>query len=740
MGVVLRHGAVIVLMTLILGMLGCGRGGGPYVGNPGSDVLPDTAERGTIITPQGFVSGLASRPSNPDCLASNFAGLDTGIQLEWAFPNLSFNQPVDMVPAPDGGGLWYVAQREGKIIGFNEQAPDATVVADLGDRVESGGLEQGLLGLAFHPDYPKVRELFVSYTGSGGRSVVSRFSIQSDGTLDTASERIVLTLKQPYGNHNGGHIAFGPDGYLYIGFGDGGSGDDPRDNGQNTGNWLGALLRIDISQTPYAIPPDNPFADSAACGDSSPCPEIWAWGLRNPWRWSFDRQTGRLWLGDVGQDKWEEVDVIEPGKNYGWRCYEGNHDFNLEGCGSRSEYVFPVAEYGHDEGRSITGGYVYRGKRLPSLAGLYLYADFVSGDIWGLNASVKGAKPVKLLEGSGRNIASFAEAPDGELYLVDFQGGVYRIKAGTAPATPRRTRKLSETGCVDPDNPRRFVEGVIHYNLNSRLWSDGTEKWRGFAVPDDSVITVDDEGDWRFPDGSVLIKEFRLNGRRVETRFLVKLDGGQWRGYTYAWKPAEDDAELIDAPESRIFDGIAWSYPAGQCAECHAQAANVALGPENIQLNRDLEFSATGITANQLGSFASVGLLSLDDDQPLSEIDALPDPADETAPLDARARAYLHANCSGCHRPFSNGRGSMDLRYATALADLGGCGVAASFGRLASQSGLLIAPGDGADSVLLQRMETLDPSLRMPPLGTDIVDENGVRLISDWIDSLVDCG
>ncbi len=738
MEVVHRHGVVIVLMMLAVMLLGCSDGAtGPNGGS--AEVLPDSAGRGTIVVAGDFVSGLARRPANPDCLAANFAGLDTGIRLERVFSSVSLNQPVAMVAAPDGGGQWYVAQREGVILRLSAKAPDAFVVADLSDRVESGDLEQGLLGLAFHPDFPKVRELFVSYTGAGGASVISRFAIKPDGALDRDSERIVLTQSQPYGNHNGGHIAFGPDGYLYIGFGDGGYGDDPHDNGQNTGNLLGAMLRIDISRQPYAIPPDNPFADSQGCSATSPCPEVWAWGLRNPWRWSFDRQTGKLWLGDVGQDKWEEVDLIERGRNYGWRCYEGNHAFNPEGCGDRADYAFPLAEYGHDEGRSITGGYVYRGKRFASLYGMYLYADFVSGDIWGLNASVDGARPVKLLEGSGRNIASFAEAPDGELYLLDFQGGIYRIAAGPAPTTARAAFKLSETGCVDPDDPTRFVDGVIHYDVNSRLWSDGAEKWRGFALPDGARVAVDDEGDWHFPSGSVLVKEFRLQGRRVETRFLVNQDN-QWRGYTFAWNEAGDDAELVTRPESRRFGGTEWKYPAGQCFECHAQAAHVALGPENVQLNRVVGFPSTGLVANQLGSFASVGLLTLSQDRPLSGIDALVDPADDTAPLQARARAYLHANCSGCHRPFSNGRGALDLRWQTTLADLGGCGVAASFGDLHSASGLLIAPGDGADSVLVRRMETLDPSRRMPPLGTDVVDDAGVRLISDWIDSLSGCG
>ncbi len=692
-------------------------------------------ERAVPFVPDDFVPGLETRPRNQRCTASNFSGLGSVIGLEQVFPRVSLDQPVDMIQASDG--RWYIAQREGVILVVNDAAGAGSVAGDLRDRVNSEDLEQGLLGIALHPDFPEVPELYVSYTGVGGRSTISAFTVRA-GRVDPDSERIILTQDQPYGNHNGGHIAFGPDGYLYIGFGDGGYGDDPHGNGQNTGNWLGAMLRIDVGQSPYGIPADNPFSDSPACGAASSCPEIWAWGFRNPWRWSFDRQTGELWLADVGQDAWEEVDVVTAGGNYGWRCYEGNHAFNTEGCGVEADYTFPVAEYGHDQGRSITGGYVYRGKQVPGIAGLYLYADFVSGDIWGLNTARTGAKPVRLLAGNGHNIASFAEGRDGELYVIDFNGGIYRIVEGEGAPVETPALKLSETGCVDPADPKSFVSGVIHYEVNARLWSDSAEKWRGFALPEGKTITVDESGDWHFPAGSVLVKDFRVAGQRVETRFLVNRSG-HWAGYSFAWNEQGTDAELVTQAQTRIINGLRWDYPAGQCFECHTQAVDITLGPENQQLNKEAFFPATGIRANQLGTFASIGLLSVSTATPLDRLPALVDPLDENASLASRARSYLHANCSGCHRPFSNGRGTLDMRAQTRLADLGGCGVPASFGRAGSRSGLLIAPGDGADSVLVRRMASEDPALRMPPLGTRQVDEAGVAVVREWIDALQGC-
>ena len=348
-----------------------------------------------------------------------------GLGLTPVFSALSFHQPVLMVPAPDGTE-WFLVQRTGEIYRFvaHPDASSAVLFADLSDRINAGPSEAGLLGMAFHPDYPRNRLVYLSYTRGSLESVVSAFRVGSEGVLDVDTEQEVLTLDQPYGNHNGGHIAFGPDGMLHIGFGDGGAGGDPGNRAQDLGNWFGAMLRIDISVLPYRVPPDNPFV-----GRQGVRPEIFAYGLRNPWRWSFDRETGELWAGDVGQNAVEEIDIIRAGGNYGWRCYEGSEPFDLSGCPPPSELEFPVAEYPNpEEGRSVIGGYVYRGQAIPELQGVYVFGDFVSGRIWGLFPDGGGGYERRLLIDSGLRISSFAEGADGALYVLDYSGGkVYRI-------------------------------------------------------------------------------------------------------------------------------------------------------------------------------------------------------------------------------------------------------------------------------------------------------------------------
>jgi glucose/arabinose dehydrogenase len=347
-----------------------------------------------------------------------------------AFGDLRFEKPLAMVPAPNDAKAWYVVEQRGIVWRIAQTASGfrRTVFADLRDRVDDGPNEAGLLGIALHPRFAENGRVYLSYTADGA-PLISRIAefVSRDGglTLDAASERIVLSLEQPYENHNGGNIVFGPDGYLYIGFGDGGSAGDPHGNGQNLDTLLGKLLRLDIDgDTPYATPPDNPYAKAGGR------PEIYASGLRNPWRFSFDRATGALWLADVGQNKWEEIDLIVRGGNYGWNRREGAHCFKSRTCSSEG-LIDPVVEYGHNEGCSVTGGHVYRGRSLPALAGAYLYADYCSGKIWGLVPRSGGgyASPRTLLETAFR-IASFGEDANGELYVLDHQGGrVYRLIA-----------------------------------------------------------------------------------------------------------------------------------------------------------------------------------------------------------------------------------------------------------------------------------------------------------------------
>src|SRR5690606_12185056 len=315
------------------------------------------------------------------------------IAVKRVFPELSFEQPVAMLNDPADGSRWFVLEKEGRIRVFATDPSTASFVPDFIELEVDARGEGGLLGMAFHPEYPTRPEVYLSFTeGPPMVSVVATFTSSDGGiTLDPGSRQDVITANQPFTNHNGGHITFGPDGHLYIGLGDGGSGGDPLGHAQNTQTLLGTLLRIDVGGgTPYAIPADNPFAGNPLCPadhtSSTSCPEIFAWGLRNPWRFSFDRESGALWLADVGQSAREEIDVIERGGNYGWNCREGRTAYSQPSpaCASATNPIDPVHDYPRAEGQSVTGGYVYRGTAIPALVGQYVFGDYVSGRIWRL--------------------------------------------------------------------------------------------------------------------------------------------------------------------------------------------------------------------------------------------------------------------------------------------------------------------------------------------------------------------
>ncbi len=340
-----------------------------------------------------------------------------------------------LTPAGDGSGRLFVVERRGKVRVLDGGKLAEHPFADLSELITFRGAEQGLLGLAFHPRYPGEPFVFFSYTAQDGSSVVARFRVdpRDPGRVDPQSRVELLRVQQPYANHNGGHIAFGPDGYLYLGLGDGGSAGDPQRRAQNPRSLLGKILRLDVDTTTsgYRIPRDNPFARRPGWR-----PEIWALGLRNPWRFSFDRLTGDLYIADVGQDSREEIN-FEParspgGRNYGWNAWEGTLRYREE-VEPVSPVTFPVAEYATREGGcAVTGGYVYRGRKVLALAGIYLFGDFCSGRIWGLVRKDGGWKVAELLDTEAR-LSSFGEDEEGELYLVDYGGRIYRFVPGNLP-------------------------------------------------------------------------------------------------------------------------------------------------------------------------------------------------------------------------------------------------------------------------------------------------------------------
>lgn len=351
------------------------------------------------------------------------------IGLQPVFGGHAFERPLALKQAPGDATRFYVVEQPGRVLvldGLDDDTPD--VVLDIRGQVEDGPNEAGLLGLAFDPKFAETNRVFLSYTRRGNRqleSVITAVTMAPDGrSVDPNTEQIILSVTQPFGNHNGGDIAFGPDGYLYIGLGDGGAGGDPLNHGQNLSTLLGAILRIDVhSRTPYAIPRSNPFRQQRDARN-----EIYAYGLRNPWRFSFDRETGALWVGDVGQNRVEEINVIVAGGNYGWNIREGSNSFRGRGR-SATGLIDPVAQYGRDLGCSVTGGYVYRGADIVDLQGVYLFSDFCSGRVWGVLPQVEERRPVVQLLQAGIQAASFAEAHDGTLFILDLGGEIHRIVA-----------------------------------------------------------------------------------------------------------------------------------------------------------------------------------------------------------------------------------------------------------------------------------------------------------------------
>jgi glucose/arabinose dehydrogenase len=360
--------------------------------------------------------------------------IDNGpIILQEAFPNLSFSRPVDFQHAGDGTDRIFIVEQRGEISVFQNdtEVEDKTLFLNIEPKVNDQGNEEGLLGLAFHPDYENNGFFFVNYTTSSPRrTVISRFQVSATdpNRADESSELVILVFNQPYSNHNGGQLSFGPDGYLYIASGDGGSGGDPLNHGQRPETLLGAILRIDINKQEggknYAIPVDNPFVNN----EEGFKEEIYAYGLRNPWRFSFDPQTNTLWTGDVGQNRAEEIDIISKGRNYGWRTMEGFSCFDpASGC-IKEGLEMPIWEYTHANGdRSITGGFVYRGTEIAELAGMYVYGDFVSGRVWTLDFSDLDNPVNTELMRADFSVSSFGTDQSNELYLCGFDGKIYRL-------------------------------------------------------------------------------------------------------------------------------------------------------------------------------------------------------------------------------------------------------------------------------------------------------------------------
>ncbi len=676
-----------------------------------------------------------------------------------AFASLTFSRPVFLTAAPDGTDRLFVVEQDGRVLVFpnrdnvavSEVRTFLVLRASAGGPVSREGNEEGLLGLAFDPRYATNRTFYIHYSAaSPRRSVFVRYQTQAANpdAADLTTAQVILTVDQPYDNHNGGWLGFGPDGYLYVALGDGGDGNDPQQHAQNMDDLLGKILRLDVSgQTTYAIPADNPFVGQAGTRE-----EIWCAGMRNPWRCSFDRNTGALWAGDVGQVQREEIDLIRRGGNYGWRLYEGTRS-NINPAGvPAADFDAPVREYGRTDGSTVVGGYVYRGPTLPSVRGAYIHGDYGSGRVWALVHDGIGMVSNTLVS-SVNGLVSFGEDRFGELFAVSLNGGIYRFSdtgggGGGAPypALLSLTGLFSDTATLTPH------PGLIPFDVASPLWSDGAFKRRWAALPDGARIAFADTGAWTFPVGTVLVKHFELelvsgdpaSRTRLETRVLVHETTG-WAGTTYRWNAAQTDADLLVGGEDAVYTiqdplapggmrDLTWHFPSRtDCQRCHTVASGSILGVRTGQLNRDLDYGTVNpVTDNQLRSWNHIGLFTSDIGAPAGH-EAWPSPSDVNATLAGRARSYLAANCAQCHLPNGPAPGGLDLRWNTSRAAMNVIDVRPTNGDLGLLDPWRVRPGSRASSVLYLRMTVLDPT-RMPPLAHESIDPEGTAVVGAWID------
>jgi putative heme-binding domain-containing protein len=687
-------------------------------------------------------------------------------RTERLFPHLSFKNPLDISTAP-GTNRLFVAEQAGAIYSFppDPGCKKADLFIDLAkevrtlDKLPDARGVGAVYGLTFHPDFARNRYCYICYVlrhKKGGQHLergtrVSRFTVSraDPPRCDPASEVVLIDWLE--GGHNGGCLKFGPDGYLYIttGDGEGPHPPDPRRTGQDVSDLLSSILRIDVDHAeggrPYRIPPDNPFV-----GRKGIRPEIWAYGLRNPWKMNFDRKTGELWVGDVGWERWELVYRVEKGANFGWSVMEGPQPVHPQDKRGPTPILPPQVALPHPEAASVTGGYVYRGKRFPELVGHYVYGDYETRRLWANRLDGKEVGPTRLLALTNQRIVAFAEDPDGELILLDYQGTLHGLAANKpAKSAHPFPRTLSATGLFRSVAREDPAPGVVPFSINARLWADHAEVKYWAALP--GTASVGGNGnDLKFPPDSVLAKTLSLQmeagnpatRRKLETQVL-HFDGTLWRGYSYRWNPEQTDAVLVgprgDQERLTVRDAHApggkrvqtWRYPSrAECATCHNPWAKFTLAYNVPQLRRDHAYA--GHTADQVATLQHIGYLPGFSGRKGKDLRPLADPYGDRASLDHRARSYLHVNCSHCHRNGGGGTALIDVQRHFDLRRTKLVTHPPTQGTFGIHGAQVVYPGDPFRSVLFYRLATLGQG-RMPHLGSHIVDEAGLDVIERWV-------
>lgn len=728
-----------------------------------------------------------------------------------AFTNITVDDPTMLIPEP-GTDRLYVSTRQGQIFSFMNR-PDAADMTEFLNltNVTQGWDDCGLLAFAFHPDFNKTgsskRFVYVWYHYSPapiigparpssftpGYDRLSRFTVP-EGSLvaDRNSEQILINQFDHNLWHEGSGMAFGPDGFLYLSLSDEGAAYDYYRTTQTIrGEMFSGVIRIDVDQDParshplrrqplseadlpegwtennyttnYFIPNDNPFLDPAG----GQLEEFWAVGLRNPHRMTLDAATGRFWIGDVGQDTWEEIDILERAANYQWSYMEGFHPVRGKVKPAVPDFIGverpPIYEYVHGPtGNCIIGGYVYRGTQFANeLGGKYLFGDNGSGRLWALTLNGTNPPSVEYLcnmpPGAGyTGLSSFGIDDKNELYLLKMGRPSKIYKLATAESLTeslitnfKLPQRLSQLHAFCDLTHLVAAPGIIPYGVNSPFWSDGATKERWIAVPQNKQITFSATDNFTFPAGTVFIKNFDLtvnetNGatRRLETRFLVRDANGGAYGVTYKWRDDNSDADLVSAPMTEDINvttttgprSQTWYYPGPlDCLSCHNPNAGSVLGVNARQLNGSFTYAKTGVTDNQLRTWNHIGLFNSQDETSLTNAPRLVRVDDKKYPLEYRVRSYLDANCAQCHRP--NGvAGYFDARFKTPLAQQ-----RLIDGPLADLMGdsdaRVVRPGELSHSVLYARINRVG-NLQMPPLARNLVNTNAVDAVDEWINDL----
>lgn len=717
-----------------------------------------------------------------------------GYTLTNAFGSLTFNNPVCLASPPGENNRLFVVEKAGVVsVITNLAAPTRTVFLDLTAKVTDGG-EQGLLGLAFHPGYATNGFFFLYFTanattraGTGRHQILSRFQVTpTNASAALASSEVsLLTMWDEHTDHNGGDVHFGPDGFLYLSLGDEGDQNDALDNSQRIDkDFWSSILRLDVdvparptslpaNRHPantnhvgavinYRIPADNPFVGVTSFNGSSVSTnlvrtEMFAVGFRNPWRFSIDPVTGWILCGDVGGDLLEEIDHIKKGGNYGWAFREGTDPgpkaATMPGGLTLTPPIFTYRHgTGTNQGNAVTGGRFYRGSRIPALTGKYIFGDYVSGNVWALDyngTNVSGF--IRLADDTG--IGAFGVDPsNGDILTADLgDNTIKRLIAVSAPAAPLPAT-LADTGIFTNVTTLKLHAGFAPYDVNVSFWSDHAIKSRWFHIPTNGVIAFNPTNNWTFPTGSVWVKHFDLeltNGvpssrKRIETRVLVRHSSPaepQVYGLSYRWGTNTTNATLVPdggmtetnfVRDNGVTRTQVWHFPGrSECLLCHTRAdqGGLALSFNTPQLNRDYNYATTNV--NQLRALSEAGYFTA----PVSNLHSLrrlAAPDDEAASVESRARSYLAANCAPCHQPGGNGLGHFDARFFTPLsaAQIVRGPLRNTFGDATNQ---VIAPGSLAHSMMFSRISNPDPSRRMPPLGSTVLDPGASALLSRWI-------